>query len=119
MRSPGRWTLAAVAWYGTICVLSQIPGKAIQEMPFTFWDKGAHFGVYAVLGFFIYGAAVLRGVRWSRALAFTIFAAVVLGGLDEIHQLFVPGRFAGLDDVAADVLGGSFGGLIGVVFIRK
>lgn len=30
---------------------------------------------------------------------------IAIGGTDEIHQIFVPGRHPGLDDLAADAIG--------------
>lgn len=117
--SPSRkWFAAAAVYYGGIFVLSQIPGRAIQRLPFNFWDKGAHFGVYAGLGFLLYlgFSQVYSGRR--KSLAAAVFLVSILGGLDEVHQMFVPGRFAGLDDVAADVLGGLFGALLAYFALR-
>lgn len=30
---------------------------------------------------------------------------ISIGGADEVHQMFVPGRHAGLDDLVADAIG--------------
>lgn len=30
---------------------------------------------------------------------------IMVGVMDEIHQVYLPGRFAGLDDLMADILG--------------
>ncbi len=118
LRSARLWTAAAVACYGAICVLSQIPGLALTQLPFSIWDKGAHFIAYGVLGFFVYGAVALRSVGWKTALFLTVGICLLLGGLDEVHQIFVPGRFPGLDDVTADALGGTGGGILGIIILR-
>ena len=117
--APKLWFAAAAVWYGIICILSQIPGREIAEMPFRIWDKGAHFAVYGVLGFFVCGALRLRGGRPLVALAFTAAIAAVLGGLDEVHQMFVPGRCPGLDDATADLIGGIFGGIIALAVLYR
>ena len=113
------WFAAAADWYGIICILSQIPGKEISRLPFSFWDKGAHFAVYGVLGFLVCGAFRLRRRRPLVALALTAALAAMLGGLDEIHQIFVPGRCPGLDDATADLLGGVFGGGIALAVLYR
>ncbi len=63
------------------------------------WDKVAHFGFFATL-------TLLGAIAFLRLpLPLLGIMVITLGGADEIHQLFVPGRHAGLDDLAADVTG--------------
>ena len=63
------------------------------------WDKLVHFVVYAGLtGLFGFAAKLDK-----RLLIGGVVSAV--GILDETMQAFVPGRFAGADDLAADLLG--------------
>ena len=63
------------------------------------WDKVAHFGFFATL-------TLLGAIAFFRLpLPLLGIMVITLGGADEIHQLFVPGRHAGLDDLAADVTG--------------
>jgi VanZ family protein len=66
-------------------------------------DKFAHFGVYAILGW-LAARAMLPPRRVERlmvvALALAFFAAV-----DELHQLWIPNRFATVADWLADLLG--------------
>lgn len=63
------------------------------------WDKVVHFCFFATL--------TLLGAIAFIKLPLPLLGIIVisLGGADEIHQLFVPGRHAGLDDLAADVTG--------------
>lgn len=120
--SSRKWFGAAAAYYAMIFVLSQIPGRTLNRLPFSFWDKGAHFSVYAGLGFLLYFGFCRRhteSVNPLKSLVLTIVLVGILGGLDEVHQMFVPGRFAALDDVAADLLGGSFGGLFALLVRRR
>ena len=70
------------------------------------WDKLAHMAVFALLAGAVGYASGLRGVRmWW--LAFAI--ALAVGVADEWHQIFLPGRGPGLDDLAADALGAALG----------
>jgi len=70
------------------------------------WDKLAHVGVYALLAASVGYASGWRGspVWW---LAFTV--ALAMGAIDEFHQMTLPGRSAGWDDLAFDALGAVLG----------
>lgn len=70
------------------------------------WDKLVHASVFALLAACIGYASGLRGVRM---LLLAVGAAVAVGALDEWHQVYLPGRGAGLDDLAADAVGAALG----------
>ena len=63
------------------------------------WDKLAHLTVYGLLTLNAYIAFPKKG------LAFCIILTLGIGALDEVHQVFLPFRHAGLDDWAADLCG--------------
>ena len=71
--------------------------------------KSAHFILYFILGLLVFNA--LRKVVPTRKRAVIISITVVLGyaALDEIHQLFVPGRSGEVRDVLLDTVAGSIG----------
>jgi len=73
------------------------------------WDKFAHGFVFALLAAAIGLASGLRGGRMVL-LAFT--GALLVGVMDEWHQVFLPGRQAGWDDLAADAVGGLLGAVL-------
>ena len=63
------------------------------------WDKLAHFTFYGVL-------TIFAGIAFPKIpLPLLCLMIIGIGGADEIHQIFVPGRHAGLDDLAADAVG--------------
>lgn len=71
--------------------------------------KAAHFSEYACMGILLY-------VLWSQWIkkGRRLYALIVLwvfcsAGLDEFHQLFVPGRCGSFADVLLDTCGGAFG----------
>ena len=72
------------------------------------WDKLAHAGVFAVLAATIGLASGLRG--W-RMVLLAVGGALLVGVLDEWHQIYLPGRMATWDDLAADVVGGLLGAM--------
>ncbi len=72
------------------------------------WDKVAHIVVFAGLGA-AYGVA--SGRQGWRLLLWSVLGALAVGSMDELHQLRLPGRNPGWDDLLADGVGGLLGGL--------
>ncbi len=74
-------------------------------------DKVAHFTAYAALAFTL--ALWPKAETWQlhrlRTGIIIIAIASVYGGIDELHQSFVPGRDASVYDWIADTLGVGFG----------
>ncbi|SEO19314.1 VanZ like family protein [Nitrosospira multiformis] len=99
--------IALLATLGIVAVLF-IGGRqpiAVGLIPHP-WDKVAHAGVFALLGYAIGLSSNLRG--WHK-LAIAFFGALLAGAFDEWHQVYLPGREAGLSDFIADIIGGIFG----------
>jgi len=63
------------------------------------WDKVVHL--------FFYGSiTTLAGLAFPKqSIPAIMLGAIALGIADEIHQIFVPGRHPGLDDLLADAIG--------------
>lgn len=71
-------------------------------------DKINHFGAYGLLSVFLYTALHFQNkyITMKKYPAiFTVLIASFYGALDEIHQIYVPGRSAELLDWLADILG--------------
>lgn len=69
-------------------------------------DKVIHFFEYAFLGALISRAVhVTWGSRGGRSSMFALILSISLGLLDELHQLFVPGRSGEILDLVADGAG--------------
>jgi VanZ family protein len=92
--------LPALVWAGVIFALSGRPALPTPRL-FPGFDKAAHFGAYALLGFLLArGAAASRlGPGWVLAIG------LLYGASDEYHQSFVPGRSVEAGDWVADALG--------------
>jgi hypothetical protein len=59
-------------------------------------DKVVHFLTFSMITLLLRLALIRLRPYWLFGTVFLI------GALDEIHQIFLPGRSAGLDDLAAD-----------------
>ncbi|MCU0342891.1 MAG: VanZ family protein [Ignavibacterium sp.] len=85
-------------------------------------DKLNHFGAYGLLSVLLY-----LNMHFQEKIkilsrfpeAFTVLIASVYGFLDEIHQMFVPGRSAEFLDWLADFLGSVTAVLITGYILRK
>jgi VanZ family protein len=63
------------------------------------WDKAVHLACYGTL-------TVLAGIALPKIKLPVLFLMIAsIGVADEFLQIYIPGRHAGLDDLAADVAG--------------
>ena len=83
--------------------------------------KMAHFTEYMAVGFLSFGIAVIWMQRIKAGIVAVTLQVFLSAGLDEIHQYFVPGRYASFRDVLIDTAGGIAGIMIVVLMykIRK
>ena len=95
-----RWLFATIVWTLVIWTVSSIPNLKTPDFGISFSDKIAHTAEYAVWGFLMTGlfqkGSILHRLGWILALG------VLCGALDELHQLFIPGRQADWFDFLAD-----------------
>ena len=77
--------------------------------------KMAHFTEYMAVGFLSFGIAVIWMQRIKAGIVAVTLQVFLSAGLDEIHQYFVPGRYASFRDVLIDTAGGIAG--IMIVFL--
>lgn len=112
----GRRWLAPGLWAILVVVSSSVPLPPIAAPPGT--DKGVHVILYLVLGY-LAGRALLRG-KTARVwhLLVLVLGLLAFGALDEVHQLWVPGRTADTTDWAADAVGSVVGIAASVALTR-
>lgn len=113
------WVSCLVLYLVVIFIISHMQRSQLPSV--LLWDKGIHFFEYLPVGFFVAGwfRIVLRQKpSWFIAIA-AILAIFLLGGMDELHQHFVPTRDSSFFDVIADVLGGTVGVGISFGIFRK
>ena len=64
-----------------------------------------HLPLYGLLAWLWYRSLREIGQAHVSAVATAILTSVVWGVLDEVHQFFVPGRYASLTDIGFNVAG--------------
>jgi len=77
--------------------------------------KAAHFTLYAVLGFLMFGATADKGIKMKKTFLLSWLFGTSYAATDEIHQIFVPGRSCQLTDVLLDSSGVFCGGLLALL----
>ena len=107
------WT----GWVALTFVLTSIPNPEFQ-VPIPGADKLEHLAFYAVTGFFFALWRRESGASWKRAAAHALLFAALVGGLDEAHQYWIPGRLADPLDWLADTAGGGGGALFSALLPR-
>lgn len=110
-----------IVYWITLFILTTIPADNIPRL-FENQDKYEHFIAYCGLGILLSLALYFQKkvkLISSNAFLFALLFIFVYGAVDELHQLFVPGRYCDFYDWLAD----SFGGLIGIgiafLFVSK
>mgnify|MGYP002569465952 CR=1 FL=1 len=84
-------------------------------------DIRAHFSEYLCVGLLSYSLVLMwwKGKVWSGRLLIGV-QLLLSASLDEIHQYFVPGRYAAVKDVFIDCAGGITGMvIIGMAFTLR
>jgi VanZ family protein len=88
-------------------IQSSIGKMEIPDIGVSWFDKILHFIFFGILGLL-----TARGFRHSastlirdRFKSLSIIICILYGASDEVHQLWVPGRFGSIWDWIADVFG--------------
>jgi VanZ family protein len=109
----GRRPWAAVAiWIAIQLTLTSLPADALPRGVNHPWDWLVHCCIYAALGVLIARAWALGG-QPPRRLAWLALLISVFAALDEVHQLFIPGRDAEVLDWLSDTVGAAAGLIVG------
>ena len=115
-RHPLFWLATVILWFCTLWLLSS-SARAMEEMPkIANIDKVLHFGFFfggsGLMSAFLFRLRPLSP-KWGLIILGSVVFVAIVGGLDEFHQSFVPGR-SGNDpfDWLADVSGGFCGALL-------
>lgn len=96
-----------LAVMGIIFTLSHQSGDQLDLPQIPFLDKIGHFALYGLLSLTVLfvPSRDLRQKRPKEVAAAAVLLCLLFGISDEFHQSFIPGRYASLTDIAADVSG--------------
>lgn len=84
--------------------------EGYQEFPLeNVIRKMAHFTEYLCVGFLSYGIVYMWYRPKWKGRGLVLLQVFLSGVLDELHQYFVPGRYASIKDVLLDTAGGAAG----------
>lgn len=115
LSSPVLWRFLVLLWFGTLYWLSSqshLPSPA----SFDSVDKFEHTTYFAIGGACFLFSLRLAGLATGKktAIFVTVLFCSLIGGFDEWHQTYTPGRSGGdVWDWVADTLGG----FLGAVFV--
>ncbi len=98
-------------WFCLIWILSSLPSQHIPSVNIIGFDKLEHIGIYAILGCLLGYWLIFKDWKLTTVILIYVFL-LLLAGLDEYHQNFIPGRDVSLYDFMAN----SAGIIIGFLF---
>ena len=113
----GLW-LPLVAWVAVMLFFSSVPdpGAVLGPDILTLGDAVLHGG-----GFLLFMILLCRAVSFKtgafglRPIGWAFLICAAYGLLDEVHQIFIPGRGFAWSDWGADVGGAVIGGIVVLV----
>lgn len=93
---------------------SSINGDDVVKIDVPGIDKLFHFVEYFILGAILVRAFARSFDKANFKIIFllSILIASIYGGLDELHQRFVPGRSPEIFDIFSDIIGSFLGALV-------
>ncbi len=95
-----------------IFYFSSLPGERAEKLGPSFPLKPIiyHFGIFFLLSFFL---SIYSAKKWNKNYVFfSVVICFIYGVLDEVHQIFVPGRTFSLFDIFIDAAGIFLGSII-------
>jgi VanZ family protein len=107
----------ALAYMLLIFILSSFPSLKPPDLRLNIEDKLAHIMEYAILGILLSRAALTDRKPSLKLMSAVFVIGTAYGASDEMHQYFVPNRFASVWDGLADAAGVLAGQL--VYWIRR
>jgi VanZ family protein len=95
-----------IIYWVLLFIATSLPVERLPSIGFT--DKINHFIAYFILAILVNLTLIYQRksrLLFNKAPIATIVICLFYGALDEVHQMFVPGRFAETLDWVADVIG--------------
>ncbi len=96
---------ATIIWAICIFIFSSIPTLKSPDLGIALQDKWTHMIEFSIFGFFLQRSFTNCYGNCFKSYLFAFVVGTAYGGLDEIHQAFVPGRESDIIDFYADSIG--------------
>jgi VanZ family protein len=80
--------------------------------------KGAHFGVYFILGFLLFRAIHQHTASPRKAFLLALIGTIFYAASDEFHQGFTANRTPKIEDVVLDSIG-AYSGVLTIFWVKK
>ncbi len=112
--------LPLIIYWIVLFVATSIPGEELPSLDIS--DKMIHVAAYFILAVLLNFTLLLQNkypYAKLRAYYLTIIIGVVYGALDELHQMFIPGRFAEFLDWIANVVGVLLGVFVVKMIVKQ
>ncbi|MFZ2322961.1 MAG: VanZ family protein [Ignavibacteriaceae bacterium] len=109
-----------IIYWLILFVLTSLPSSSAITIGIS--DKIEHFGAYGLLSAVLYMNLFFQKkfeLLKKYPATFSVLIASIYGMLDEVHQLFIPGRSAEFLDWSADFLGSLLAILIVKVILER
>jgi VanZ family protein len=95
-------SVCLLLYWSAIFIGTHLPGGKIPRLAN---DKLMHFGAFAGLAFLVLWALPTREGQQRKQALWAIGLILGYGLVDEVTQMFIPGRHCSLADFVADALG--------------
>jgi VanZ family protein len=105
-------------WVLVQLTITSVPGSSVPVDVHHPWDWFVHMGMYGMLGLLLARVGEISGWR-RRHLAVVMLVVSVAAALDEVHQLYIPGRNGSAMDWLFDTVGVGSGLLVGSLLMRS
>ncbi len=78
-----------------------------------------HIPMFGLLVFFWVKACEDNGLQTKKAFIYSLAITVCYAAFDELHQSFIPGRYATLSDFSLDVIGCLAGPIVYAIYAKR
>ena len=102
-------------WLLDILTGGHLAAEKLAELVMAFEHplrKMAHFAEYAVMGILVFRILYCHMEKGAKQYFAAVLWVFLSAAADEIHQYFVPGRWASVSDVLLDTCGGAVGAFL-------
>lgn len=107
-----------------IFILSSIPVDSKEKLAGLIYlapiiQNMLHIPLYGFLAFVWMQSFIENKIGFKKVVIYTLIITILYAGFDELHQYFVPGRYASIEDFLFDIIGCLAGALLYVSHFKN